>query len=101
MSENEELLPCRMFVTKEIFKVETAEEAEISVRKFKTNPATVSVKAGCTVNLKQYESARIDIMVSVPCYIEEIEETFQAVKKFVDDKMSVEYSELRKIADSR
>lgn len=35
--------------------------------------ANVSIKKGLTINLGDYNSARIDVMVNLPCYVEEIE----------------------------
>lgn len=42
---------------------------------FEVDPAYISVKKGRTVNLGNYESARFDVSVMKPCYIEDIEKT--------------------------
>ena len=47
---------------------ETVENDRIRIRPFVTTPANVSVKGGATVNLGNYESARVDVMLSCPCY---------------------------------
>lgn len=46
---------------------------ELEVSRFEVEPAYVSVNHGRTVNLGNYESAKVDVRVSVPCYREEIE----------------------------
>ena len=43
----------------------------IEVRKLKTAPALVGIGYGLTLNLGNFESARIDVSVSVPAYAEE------------------------------
>ena len=54
-----------------------------------------------TVNLTNFEFGRADIMISVPCYIEEIDEVFIKVKDKVDDLMAIEYKELKKAAKGK
>lgn len=45
----------------------------LDVRKFEVEPAYVRVGAGITRNLGNYESLRVDVAITVPCYVEEIE----------------------------
>lgn len=56
----------------------------LEVRKFETEPAYVRVSAGMTKNLGNYESLRVDIAISMPCYEEEID----AVMPKVADKVA-------------
>ena len=58
--------------------------------------AGVSVKAGCTVNLGDFNSGRVDIMLYMPCQPndEEVEQTYNKIKDWVDNKVSEEYKEL-------
>jgi len=65
--------------------IEAEEDRSITVNTFQTNPATVSVKKGITKNMGNYESVRIDVMVSVPCYIEEIDTVYDEVDTTVDE----------------
>lgn len=51
----------------------------IAVREFQTDPAYVRVNAGMTKSLAPYESLRVDVSLSVPCYTEEIDDVFPAV----------------------
>ncbi len=47
----------------------------------------VSFKMGHTKNLGNYESLRVDVSVMIPCYVSELEETFEFAKEWVDDRM--------------
>lgn len=78
--------------------IETETRATLGVRTFVTAPAVLSVKGGCTVNLGNYESGRCDVMLSYPCYREEIEDVYPLVKEFVDSKLTEEYRELKAAA---
>lgn len=49
---------------------------KLSVRKFLVEPAYVRINAGMTKNMGNYESLRIDVSLTVPCYVEEIDKTF-------------------------
>jgi len=53
------------------------EEEVISVHRFETEPAKVTVDYGLTLNLGNYESARIGVAVSIPCYVEEVDRTYE------------------------
>jgi hypothetical protein len=58
---------------------------KLNVRKFIVEPAYVRVNAGMTKNMGNYESLRIDVSLTVPCYTEEIEKVFHSVA----DRVSV------------
>jgi len=81
-------------VRKTVLGQEAVKQERIRIRPFQTNPASISVKAGATVNLGNYESARIDVMLTAPCYIEEIDDMFEHVKDWVDARMIKECKEL-------
>ncbi len=49
---------------------------KLSVRKFLVEPAYVRINAGMTKNMGNYESLRIDVSLTVPCYVEEIDKVF-------------------------
>jgi hypothetical protein len=106
MTENKEQktsvsLQTKLEVTRTLSNKEETESERIYVRPFETNPANISVKAGATVNLGNYESARVDIMLSIPCYVEEIDDIFPKAKEWVDKRLSFEYQELKALADSK
>jgi len=81
-------------VTVKVFRAYTSSGAlmsedegfeEIEVRKFEVEPAYISVNHGRTMNLGDYESARLDVRVSVPCYPEEINEALLYADKTAHD----------------
>ena len=46
-------------------------EETIQIRPFATDPAKVRVGRGVTINMGNFESARIDISIEMPCYVED------------------------------
>lgn len=62
----------------------------IEVRKFETEPAYVRVNAGVTKNLGNFESLRVDVSFTVPCYTEEIEKVQKRVAALVADALDEE-----------
>lgn len=48
----------------------------LQVRKFETEPAYVRVSSGVTKSTGSYESLRVDVAISVPCYVEEVPAVF-------------------------
>lgn len=73
---------------------DSSEEETIHVRKFETEPAYVSVRVGATKNMGNYESLRLEVGVTIPCYTEEITEVEKQATEWVDDKMDKKLSEL-------
>lgn len=65
----------------------------LEVRKFETEPAWVRVNAGVTKNLGNYESLRVDVSISAPCYIEEVEAVQKNVAGLVADMLDAEIEE--------
>lgn len=55
----------------------------IEVRKFDVEPAYVRVSAGMTKNMGNYESLRVDVSVSMPCYAEEVDKVIPVVADMV------------------
>lgn len=53
---------------------ETNERKVIQVKSFAVEPAHVRVNKGFTANMGDYESLRVDVSITVPCYVEEIDE---------------------------
>lgn len=60
----------------------------ISIRKFETEPAYVRVSAGVTKSTGNYESLRIDVSISVPCYVEEIGKVEKRVEVMVSEMLN-------------
>ena len=76
----------------------SSKDEEIAVRTFVTNPAMVEIGYGLTLNIGNYESARIDVRVSLPCYVEETDQAFAFAKKWTEERIQTEVKEIRKIA---
>lgn len=72
---------------------ETSTE-EISVHEFTTTPASVGVDFGLTINLGNYNSARINVSAQVPCYTEELNEAYDFVQKWVEDRVRAERDQI-------
>lgn len=48
--------------------------------------ARVGFSSGMTLNLGNYESARLEVSISMPCNVDEVDETFEFCKRFVEEK---------------
>ena len=71
---------------------ESDEQETFSVRKFDSEPAYVTVKAGLTKELGSYEFLRIDISASIPCYVEEMNDAFDFLGEKVAHRLDQEVS---------
>jgi hypothetical protein len=56
---------------------------EIEVEQFEVEPAYVRAGAGVTRNLGDYESLRVDVSITIPCYKEDIERTYDVAADMV------------------
>lgn len=65
-----------MNVTQSGATVEDNETIERDVHVFVTDPAYVRVNAGVTKKIGEYESLRVDVSITMPCYKEVVDETF-------------------------
>lgn len=75
---------------------ETTEQDEtISVREFSVEPAKVVLEKGLTINLGNYESARITLAITVPCYFEELAEAYDFANDFVLKRLEAEKTDIR------
>lgn len=59
--------------------------------------ARVSVTAGQTVNMGNYETVRISVSVDYPCALPEVNATYDMLKEFVQTKLGTEVESLREI----
>lgn len=67
---------------------EIKEDKTIEVQHFKhDNICEVTVSLGATIPMAQYASARIDVSISVPSYLEQVEDAYKFASKFVHDKI--------------
>jgi hypothetical protein len=68
-------------------KPDEEEQLDLAVRKFETEPAFVKAGYGLTINLGNYESARCDVGVTLPCYVEEITEAMKEAWKIAEEEI--------------
>jgi hypothetical protein len=73
-------------------------DEEIAVRTFVSTPAMVEIGYGLTLNIGNYESARIDVRISLPCYPEEADGAFSFAKKWTEERIQTEVKAIRQIA---
>lgn len=81
-------------VSRTVFNQITEEREHISIRPFATDTARVSVKFGRTINLGNYESARVDVMFDMPCYVEEASRVYKDVLELAEARLSEEVSKI-------
>lgn len=74
-------------------KGDEVEQVTQEVEVFEVEPAYVSVKAGVTRSLAQYESLRVDVSIMMPCYKELIGETYESVADRVSEMLENEVSQ--------
>ncbi len=76
-------------------------QEKIQIRPFVTEVAKISVAKGLTINAGNYNSIRVDVIVTLPCYLEEINETYQYAKqlaeKWIQSEEQFIQEELRKL----
>jgi len=65
------------------------------VHAFETEPARVSVDYSLTMNLGNYESARIGVSVQVPCYKEEMDDAFAFASAWVEQRIQEERDKIK------
>lgn len=68
--------------------LEDSEEIETQV--FEVEPAYARVGAGVTRKLQEYESLRVDVGASIPCYREQLAEQMEATAEFVAERLDIE-----------
>lgn len=87
--------PAVMTVTRQFYEGkrlvdEDDERKVLDILKFETDHvSSSSVKLGLTVNLKNYESCRADVMVTVPHYEEERNDAFLYAVDQVETKLQL------------
>jgi len=74
---------------------EVTKEDLITVDAFETIPATIDAKLGMTVNLGNYESMRVDVGVSLPCYKEEISKAQDFAFKLAEKVLFAKVKEVK------
>jgi hypothetical protein len=67
----------------------------LNVHVFATAPAVVRRGYGLTLNLGNYESARLDVSIELPCYVEEIAEADTLAEEFCATRLQEEVRKCR------
>lgn len=80
--------------------VTLAEESMFLSEKTKS-PTQVSLKLGMTMNMGNFESARVDVGITVPCDHEKHEECYDWSKDFVEERIKTELQKLRGAIESK
>ena len=76
-------------------RVKTETTDVVEVRRFDTTPAVVRRGYGMTINLGNYESARITVEVSVPCYVQDLAEADEFASEFCEKRIKEEIKSIR------
>ena len=94
------LAPMTAVVTRTFGKIGLPESKEepLEVRTFITPPAHIELGYGLTLNIGNYESARVDVKLNVPCYREEVDEAYEWARKWAEDRVRREVKEVRAMA---
>jgi len=74
---------------------ETASEEVVAVHKFDGPVAMVRRGYGLTLNLGNYESARLDVSVEVPCHVEDVDAADEWARAWVEERVKAEVSDVR------
>ena len=78
-----------------------AEEEYLPSNEIVGHPAYVSVTAGVTKNLFDYNSAKISISITYPCDPKEVDTVYPKLKDWVDKRVGSELAEIQAYLDSK
>lgn len=101
MQENEDgavvALIDNRFVFKQETQRETSSEEVVAVQKFEPGAAIAKVRRGygLTLNLGNYESARCDVTIEVPCYLEDADAADEWARVWVEKRVVKEVENVR------
>lgn len=80
-----------ILVSKTILGQTTQKEEKIEIRPFLTDTASMSMSLGRTKNIGNYENVKVSVMVTAPCYKEEMIQVFKQVealtKKLINEQL--------------
>lgn len=68
----------------------------LKIHRYRTEPAKVSIAMGLTLNLGNFETARVDVSITVPCYREESDGAYSYARSWVEDRLQAEVDDIRK-----
>lgn len=90
----------KQFVVKKKEGVPQTEEETIAIHRFATDATKIEVSLGLTLNLGNYESAKLSVGMTVPCYKEESDDAFEWAKNWIADRLKVEVKNIRDKSDT-
>lgn len=76
------------------YKSNVSEEVVLA-HNFDGPVARVKRGYGLTMNLGGYESARFDVVLELPCYVEDIDTADEFAKRWVEQRCEAEVAEVR------
>jgi hypothetical protein len=83
------------FVFKKDVQRESASEEVVAIGEFQGPVARVRRGYGLTLNLSNYESARLDVAVEVPCYVEDVDAADEWARQWVEKRVVQEVENVR------
>jgi len=85
----------RIWVERRYNGTQERQDTKIPIQPFVVEPAYVNYSAGVTLNMGNYQSARIDVGISLPTYIEEIPDAYKQAIGIVDKVIEEEVNKLK------
>lgn len=76
-------------------KTENVKDDKIRIRPFITDTAHVGIKFSRKLQIVQYEPIGVEILISVPCYREEIKEVYSELKNIVETLLIEQIEEIQ------
>lgn len=86
----------KVWVSSHYGEKDTHVENALEVQTFDVVPAFVKVAYGLTLNLGNYESARCDAGVTLPCYVEEIPKAFQRAWEIAEEQVQKQVADIKR-----
>lgn len=74
---------------------------DLPVRIFEVEPASVRAGYGLTINLGNYESARVDVQVTLPCYAEEVQSAIDEAFEIAEQRVMEAAEEVKEYAKTK
>jgi len=78
-------------------------EELIEVKKFAEGAhiARVSFGGRMTVNMGNFESIQVSVGIELPCYVEEVQDAFDAAKNLVNQRLNTEVEDCRMVRNQK
>lgn len=86
---------------REIPKVIKDESEIVMVRQFVTEPAMIRRGYALTINMGNFESAKIDVSISIPAYIEEMHDVDAYARDWCEQRIVQEKNEVMGVVEEK